>query len=344
MVLIKIPKQYATPSVLEQIDRNLKESKINKIGSDYSISGQEYCILCNGSGEVMNIIFRILEESFSKDFADQIQMNYIPMRGDNDTKMEQDILDALRDDRVVIYLQPIYSNKAKRFVSGEVLTRIIMPDGTLLPPGEFIPVAEQSKLINILEKRILEKTLRFLAEVDIHALGLNFIELNMSIKTSERNDFADICTHILKTYDINPSYLNVEITETASISEKENLLANMKKLIDRGFHFSLDDFGSGYSNLNYVIDMPVSVIKFDLNMTQATGDDKKAYIVMKHAVHMAHELELTTIAEGVETKESLQRMVDMGIDYIQGYYFSKPLPVNEFVAFIEERNKDYIHG
>lgn len=340
MILIKIPATVINEQILCKLNTKLQEEHITKVGSDYNVDASEYYIFCKDGEDIFQRLFSILQNIFTEDILNQINVNYVPKQKERNKKMEQEILSALKEDRVVIYLQPIYSNKAKRFVSGEVLTRIIKSDGSILSPGDFIPVAEQSKLINLLERRILEKTLQFLAENDIHKLGLKHIELNMSIKTGERDDFVDICNEILNQYKINPKTLNVEITETASISEKKNLLNNMRQLIDKGFQFSLDDFGSGYSNLNYVIDMPVSIIKFDLAMTKATECNDKAFIVMKNAVHMAHELQLTTIAEGVETKESLERMVNMGIDYIQGYYFSKPLPVDKFVTFLQEHNKD----
>ena len=111
----------------------------------------------------------------------------------------------------------------------------------------------------------------------------------------------------------------------------------MQTLLDYGVTFSLDDFGSGESNLNYIVEMPVSIVKFDRGMSQAYFADQKAKFVMEAAMHMIHDLKLKIVSEGVETKEQMEIISGLGIDYIQGYYFSRPLPEDAFLQFIEER-------
>ena len=132
--------------------------------------------------------------------------------------------------------------------------------------------------------------------------------------------------------------INLEITESASIYEKKLMLDNMKKLIDYGVSFSLDDFGTGNSNLNYIVDMPVRLIKFDRDMIMSYFETGKAKYVMDAAMHMIHGLKLEIVSEGIETKEMLDTMENLGISYIQGYYFSKPIPEDEFIEFMEKNN------
>ena len=110
----------------------------------------------------------------------------------------------------------------------------------------------------------------------------------------------------------------------------------MKTLIDKGVSFSLDDFGSGHSNLDYVIEMPVSIIKLDLNMTRSYFNNEKAKFVVKAAVNMAHDMGMRVVSEGVETREQADGIAQLGIEYIQGYYFSKPLPKDEYLKFIKK--------
>ena len=112
----------------------------------------------------------------------------------------------------------------------------------------------------------------------------------------------------------------------------------METLLNYGVSFSLDDFGSGESNLNYIVEMPVSIVKFDRGMSQAYFADQKAKFVMEAAMHMIHDLKLKIVSEGVETKEQMEIISRLGIDYIQGYYFSKPLPADAFLTFMEENN------
>lgn len=138
----------------------------------------------------------------------------------------------------------------------------------------------------------------------------------------------------VREYGIEHEKINLEITESASLNEKHSLLDNMSKFIEKGIKFSLDDFGSGESNLNYIIDMPVSIIKFDKDMTDAYFKSEKAKIVMDSAINMIHKLGLKTVVEGVETKEQFDAMLKIQTDYIQGYYFSKPLDVNDFVEYV----------
>ena len=115
------------------------------------------------------------------------------------------------------------------------------------------------------------------------------------------------------------------------------MIDNMHELIRFGMNFSLDDFGNGQSNLDYIIDMPVSVVKFDRTMTQSYFVNDKAKLVMNTIVKMVHDMKLKIVAEGVETEEELRELERIGIEYIQGFYFSKPLPEQEFIAFINER-------
>jgi len=252
--------------------------------------------------------------------------------------IKQMILDAIEENRVVIHLQPIYSNKLKKFTAAEVLTRIIDRDGNIIQPGMFIGVAEDTGLIYKLEEVIMDKTFDFLNRVDIKDLGLEYVEVNLSIKSGENKSFVNRYNALVDKYNVPAHYVNLEITETAILSQKQHLLENMNALISKGVSFSLDDFGSGESNLNYVIDMPIEFLKFDMNITRAFFVNDKASIVMKSAINMAHELGLKTVAEGVETEDMLKQMQEIGIDYIQGYYFSQALPIEQFITFIKKHN------
>lgn len=258
-------------------------------------------------------------------------------------RVRQLIADAIKTDRVAIFFQPIYSIKKKKFVSAEILARIIQENGIIIPPSEFIPVAEKTGQIHELEGIILEKTCTFMKKHPLKQMGLKYLEMNLSVKTGECSNLSEKYAASMKRHNIRPEQLNLEITETASASQKRKLVNNMHALIRQGFSFSLDDFGSGESNLNYVIDMPVSTIKFDMDMTKAFMENEKAQIVMSSVVNMAHELGFQTIAEGVEDFKTFSRMKEIGIDCIQGYLFSRPVPEQEFIDFIKEHNREEEH-
>lgn len=252
----------------------------------------------------------------------------------------QMITDALAEDRVEVFLQPIYSNEEHSFTSAEALVRIREKDGSMVPPGLFIPVAEESGQILELGERVFEKVCYFLKNTNAIALGLRVVEVNLSVIQCERRDLAERLISIAGRYEVSPEYINLEITETASISARATLLTNMKKLMEYGFRFSLDDFGKGESNLMYVVEMPVSIVKLDYDMTKAFFNSSKARLVLQAVVGMAHGMELKLVAEGIETKEELEGMCNEGIDYIQGYYYSKPLPIPEYLEFMKNKQKE----
>ena len=252
--------------------------------------------------------------------------------------VQQEIVAALEEDRVEVYLQPIFSNNEQRFTSAEALVRIRQQDGNMLSPGVFIPVAEESGLIVELGDRIFEKVCIFLKEPVVAEAGIHYVEINLSVVQCEREDLADRLIEITEKHGIDPCRINLEITETASVTARNILLQNMNKLIEYGFTFSLDDFGKGESNLMYVVEMPVSIIKLDYDMSKAFFSSEKAKQVVHAVVGMAHGMDLKLVAEGIETKAEIDGMADAKIDYIQGYYYSRPLPMPEFLEFVKKQS------
>lgn len=253
-------------------------------------------------------------------------------------KIRMEITDALAEDRVEVFLQPIYNISQQMFTTAEALMRIRLRDGSLLSPGVFIPVAEASGQIVELGHRILEKTCQFLADGRAKAMGLMFIDVNLSIIQCEMPDICDQVEALIKKYGISPEQISMEITESASIKTKKLILQNMERFLDMGITFVLDDFGKGESNLMYVVDMPFKSLKLDMDMTKAYHRNEKARNVLKAVEGMAHAMDLRLVAEGIETEEEFNSMKDCGIDYIQGYYFSRPLPTESFIDFLREHN------
>ncbi|MCH5325341.1 MAG: EAL domain-containing protein [Eubacterium sp.] len=250
--------------------------------------------------------------------------------------MTQQIFDALAEDRVVVYYQPIYSIEKKRFTSAEALVRIIDRDGKLILPGEFINIAENNGMITEIGKRVFEKVCRFFRENDLQNYGMQYIEVNLSVVQCADEKLADNYIKIMNDTKLDPAYINLEITESASVDAKQVLIANMERMIEYGISFSLDDFGTGASNLNYIVDMPVKLVKFDREMSRAYFTSRKAKYVMDAAMHMIHGMGLEIVAEGIETEEQYNMMEKIKIDYIQGYYFSKPLSEQDFLELLRQ--------
>lgn len=252
--------------------------------------------------------------------------------------MQNEIKSALSEDRFEIFLQPIYSVQEQSFVSAEALVRLRGKDGNIIMPNRFIPIAESSGQIEQLGERVFELVCRLIHSNDISAIGLQYIEVNLSVVQCENPELAHKFLKIMHKYDINADKLNLEITESGAIKQNDVLLDNMEYLRKFGCTFSLDDFGTGESNLNYVVNMPVDIIKFDRTMIRSYFSNEKAKIMLESVTEMIKRMGMHIVAEGVEEQHQLKQLSDLGIDYIQGYYFSKPLPVDDFLDFIRRNN------
>lgn len=252
--------------------------------------------------------------------------------------IENMIIEAISEDRVETHYQPIYSTAEKKIVSAEALVRIRDREGGYISPGIFIPVAEKTGLVSAIGEIVFDRTCKFIKWNELWNLGIHYIEVNLSTVQVQQGDLLEIYTNIIRRYELSPKYINLEITESSSITKMEKVVNNMNQLIDRGFAFSLDDFGSGESNLNYIVDMPVSLLKFDMDMTKSYFENDKAKHVMLAAMNMAHDMGLKVVAEGVETEAMLKEMERIGVDYIQGYYFSKALPEKDYLEYVRKFN------
>lgn len=291
-------------------------------------SYDEYLEICRiYKGELMvGEVSRVLDESAGTHIREQRQV-------------KAEITKALAEDRLEVYFQPIYSIHRERFVSAEALARIVTTEGKLLMPGIFIPVAEEYGLISQIGEKVFELTCRFFREEKMTERGIDYFEVNLSVAQCENARLHEVYQRIMNKEDISPDAINLEITESSALKNRNILLDNMNALGNLGCSFALDDFGTGESNLNYILDMPVQLIKFDRSMVQDYFVNERAKVVMRSTVAMIKEIGLKIVAEGVETKEQLDAMKELGVDYIQGYYFSKPLPRKEFLKFLEKNNQ-----
>ncbi len=254
-----------------------------------------------------------------------------------DLEVEAEIDRALSEDRVEVFLQPICDTEGIP-LAAEALVRIRQEDGRMLSPGLFIPVAETTGQVKALGERVLEKVCAFLRDTDAIASGLRMVDVNLSAVQCDDSSMAGRLCQITESYGVSPKHISFEITETSVSQMKDALIENMNVLVSKGFCFALDDFGKGESNLMYIVDMPAGILKFDLDMTKAYFSNPKASPVLEAIVSMAKRLDLTTVAEGVESLEEAEGISALGIDFIQGYYYSRPLPMNEFLDYL------HLHG
>lgn len=245
---------------------------------------------------------------------------------------------AIQEDRIEVYYQPFYDVRNKKFTVAEALVRIRDQEGNLVPPGEFIPVAERSGQIRELGIRIFKKVCIFMATGKAQELGLETLEVNLSAVQFDYENPSGFVQKLMKTYGIRPEWINLEITETGEAEVRQALLKNMEKLSSIGIAFSLDDFGTGRANLDYFVSMPLSIVKFDHSFTQGYFVNDKIHRVVSGMAKMIHDMGMRIVSEGVETEGQLNGMLELGVDYIQGFCFSRPIPEEEFLDYLKAHN------
>lgn len=256
----------------------------------------------------------------------------------NEKTIKDEIMMAYAQDRIEAYIQPIYSVEKKKIVSAEALARIRKSDGTIMLPYEFIPVSEKYGLDILIGFRIIEKICQFMHDPVAGKL-FEFVDINLSIAQCEASNLSAKIIGITQKYDIKPNRLNFEITETGFINKMANIEANIRTLTSYGFGFSLDDFGNGESNLNYLIKMPVSNVKLDMHMIWDYFKNDRAKKTVQTIIKISHGMKLKIVAEGVETAEQLEELSNQGVDLIQGYYFYKPMPITEYLEIVKREKR-----
>lgn len=245
--------------------------------------------------------------------------------------------EALQKDQMSIFLQP-QNDRNGKLLSAEALVRWNHPEQGIVPPERFIRVLENAGLIHELDTYIWEKTVIQLANWTGTVKENLPLSVNISPKDMIYIDIEKTFSDLVRKYDVSPSRLNLEITESAVMADPEGCIELVKRLQKRGFKVEIDDFGSGYSSLNLLKDIEANVIKIDRAFLKSIEQEKRSEIILNHIISMAKELDMSVITEGVETKKQLDMMSDMGCRMFQGFYFSKPIPIVEFEAKYFETN------
>lgn len=235
---------------------------------------------------------------------------------------------ALEQDKLEVFLQPLVNGADGSLVGAEALSRLRGEDGKMIPPVEFIPIAEKDGSIIALGEQVMRKTCRFIRDNDMGAMGLRWINVNLSPYQCMSMDLAERFGEILKEYDVPAELIHLELTEQSILdySLLENQLLGLQEL---GFQFALDDYGSGYSNLTRVKQYPFKNIKMDMEVVQNYFRDRDP--LLPTLVQGFKQMNFSITAEGIETKEMAEVLTGIGCDYLQGYYFSKPVPMPEFL-------------
>ena len=244
-------------------------------------------------------------------------------------RLSGELENAIAENQLKVYLQAQCNGEGK-VIGSEALIRWLHPAEGMIPPFRFIPMFEQNGLISKVDLFVWEEAARLLRKWKDEGNGEYYISVNISPADFYFLDIYKEFVNIVKKYDINPSRLKLEITETVIMKDVESRLMIVENLRDFGFTVEMDDFGSGYSSLNMLKDISVDVLKLDMGFLYKTKDEEKSRKIIGMIVQLSKALDMPVICEGVETQSQFEFLKSIKCDYFQGYLFAKPVPVEEF--------------
>ena len=289
--------------------------------------------------------FMLIDRPFEGKMSSELNVDKAVHDYERGVLIERLIDKALHNRSFKVYYQPIWSTATGKVNSAEALCRLIDDEYGLISPDEFIPIAERNGSILNIGQFVFEEVCRFYSEGGLKSLGIDYVEVNLSVVQCMGKHLKEMFDGILERYSLDASCINLEITESATAENQRVLFDTIEVLKDSGFTFSLDDYGTGYSNITYMYDMPFSIIKIDKSILwkalhPETGEGaRNARIYLENTVRMLKDMNYAVLVEGVETSDQKKLLEELNCDYLQGYFFSKPVPGKEFTDYLRVVNK-----
>ena len=282
--------------------------------------------------------------------AKQCKGNYIENYAFYVDEMREDIVreqqivnhmrHALDEEEFVLYLKPKYSLQDNRICGAEVLVRWAKPEGGMISPGEFIPIFERNGFITKLDYYVWEKTCKLLAGWIAEGKKPSPVSVNISRVSLYNPRLVEAICGLTDRYHIPRELLELELTESAYTTNPKAIKETMERLQKEGFSILMDDFGSGYSSLNVLKDIAVDVLKIDMKFLSDTDQEGRSQNILASVVRMAKWLNLPVIAEGVERREQVDFLHSVGCEYVQGFYFARPMPVSDYEKLVSEKKDE----
>ena len=339
-MIINYRRRYRAITCAEELNRALDE---NMVFNELSLKLSKHICVVDCPEDIQD--FKALT-SFGSVFHEKVEDTgavlyasemFRNKQFDMVSSIDRIIDNALKKRNFKVFYQPIYSVEKGRFTSAEALLRLVDEDFGFVPPDLFIPAAEKSGAIHKIGDFVLDEVCRFIASDNFKALGLDYIEINLSVAQCMHGDLADKVLNTLKKYDITSDKINLEITETAVSYGQSIMKNNLDKLSMAGVSFSLDDYGTGYSNMRRVVQLPLKIVKLDKSFVDEQNNPKM-WIMIQNTVRMLKDMDMEIVVEGIEDSETADQFASLDCDFIQGYYYSRPIPEDEFVDFIRKAN------
>jgi len=249
--------------------------------------------------------------------------------------MESSLRSAIKNDQFVVYYQPQVDARNGKIIGMEALIRWDHPQMGMVAPAKFITLAEETGFIVELDRWVMSQAMKQM--VLWYEMGLNpgVLSLNLAMKQLQQKDFIEVLSHRLKESGCAAQWLALEVTEGQIMNNPENAILVLKKISAMGIELAIDDFGTGYSSLSYLKRLPINNLKIDQSFIRGLPDDKDDAALTKAIISLAKNLHLGVIAEGVETIEQVNFLLDHDCCNIQGYYYAKPLSSGEMTLYLK---------
>lgn len=291
--------------------------KVNKKETDVEQLYNNAVLACDMSGE----------EAETQIIFYDIEMNN---RRIWERKVENDMYSALTNHEFKVYLQPKISTSKEELAGAEALVRWIHPREGFIPPNKFIPIFERNGFILKLDDYMLEEIAK--QQSEWIKLGRKVVPISVNISRAHfaKEDLAEHICAIVDKYQVPHDVIELELTESAFFDDKQVLLDTVRKLRDAGFIVSMDDFGAGYSSLNSLKEMQLDVLKIDADFFRGAEAQERGLLIVSEVIDLAKKLNMKIVAEGIESREQVDFLTEQECDLIQGYFFSKPMPIHEF--------------
>nr|WP_297767702.1 GGDEF domain-containing phosphodiesterase [uncultured Butyrivibrio sp.] len=336
-----MPDETVIVRTVEQLRKRFKE--VWKVGNEemkffetsYAIAFPDEADSIERYNEVRGVLGKVL----SKQSREMIRVSDLNLKVvEHDKKIDSIVKHALEEGILEVYYQPIYSPSTGKFSSCEALLRLKDPQLGFISPAIFMPIAERNGTILAIDRFVLAAVCEMLSTSDARKYGLEYTEVNLSVVDCIQANLVDNVKSTLNKYQVKPSEINFEVTETYDQGISASMDENIEKLMDIGISFSMDDFGTGYSNIARIAAMPAELFKLDKSIIQSAFESETSYMVMINLVKIIKSLGKEIVAEGVETGEQARQLIKLGCDHIQGFFYARPMPKDQFIQFLRDHN------
>ena len=328
-VLNQLEKYFSQNFIMDSVKIKL-ETRFLIVSTPQDVSNYDFL------SYIVRAFFRIVEGNgkpqWYRDYAQD--RNFIIKNN-----IDRILTRAIEEKKFQVYYQPIYNVSKKKYCSAEALVRLNDPEFGNIPPGMFLDYAERTNQIHLIGDFVIEKVCEFLGSSKAVELGLDYVEVNLSAAQCVETDIVEKIKGWLEKYNIKPEQLRLEITEIAASFNSQVVEKNIYALKELGIHFALDDYGTGYSNIKKVISLPFDLVKLNKSFVNEI-DNPYMLSIVQDTIRMLKKLGKEILIEGIETSEHAEQFSQLmgensdGCEYLQGFYFSHPLPQSEFVKFL----------